>query len=215
MWHTFGTMEVTLQAVARSGSGKGPARQSRMSGRVPAVLYGQGIDPIALAVDAKQMVHALHTEAGANVLVNLEVGGGKRYLTMVREVQRHPVRGNLIHIDFVNTARDVTTHADVPVTVVGESRGVKEGGVLEHQLWELKVEALPSDIPPSIEVDITALAIGDHVRVSDIVPPKGVTIVNEPEEIVLAVIEPAARTAAEAADETAAEEAAAAAAVTP
>ena len=204
-------MEVTLQAIARTGSGKGPARQSRMSGRVPAVLYGQGIDPIPLAVDARQMGHALHTDAKANVLVNLEVEGGKRYLTMVREIQRHPVRGNLVHIDFVNTARDVTTHADVPVSVVGDSVGVHQGGVLEHQLWELKVEALPTDIPPSIEIDITKVGIGDLIRVSDIKPPKGVQIINDPDDIVLAVIEPAARTAQEAADEAAAEEAAAAA----
>src|SRR5437870_865097 len=86
-------MEVTLRAQPRSTTGKGSARQARMAGRVPAILYGRGIVPTPLAVDSRQIGHALHTEAGANVLVNLEVEGGRRYLTMVREVQRHPARG--------------------------------------------------------------------------------------------------------------------------
>ena len=197
-------MEVTLRALPRAGTGKGPARQARFAGTVPAVLYGRGMAPLALAVDGKQMGHVLHTKAGANVLVNLEVEGGRRYLTMVREVQRHPVRGTLLHIDFVNTARDIKTHADVPVAVVGESQGVREGGVLEHHLWQLKVEALPTDIPPSVEVDISGLAIGDHLRVGDVTPPAGVDLVDDPEEIILTVIESRAAVAAEATTEEAA-----------
>ena len=191
-------MEVTLRAQPRSTTGKGSARQARMAGRVPAILYGRGIVPTPLAVDSKQIGHALHTEAGANVLVNLEVEGGRRYLTMVREVQRHPVRGNLLHVDFVNTDRDVKTHAEVPLQITGESRGVREGGVIEHHLWELRVEALPTDIPSSLEADISHLAIGDHLRVADVTPPTGVDIVSEADEIILSVVEPqAARGAAE------------------
>ncbi len=183
-------MEVTLRAQPRPSTGKGSARQARLSGRVPAILYGRGIPPVPLAVDGKQMGQVLHTEAGANVLVNLDVEGGRRYLTMVREVQRHPVRGNLLHIDFVNTARDVKTHAQVPVHIVGDSKGVHEGGVLEHHLWDLAVEALPADIPPSLDVDISALEIGQHLRVSDLVPPPGTEILTPAEEIIVSVVEP-------------------------
>jgi len=190
-------MEVTLRAQARSKTGKGSARQARMAGRVPAILYGRGMHPTPIAVDGKEMGLVLHTEAGANVLVNLVVEGGRRYLTMVREVQRHPVRGNLLHIDFVNTARDVKTHADVPVSLVGDSRGVREGGVLEHHLWELRVEALPSDIPPALEVDITSLGIGEHLRVGDVPVPPGTDIVTPAEEIIVSVVEPQAARAAE------------------
>ena len=191
-------MEVTLRAEPRSTTGKGSARQARRAGRVPAILYGRGIVPTPLAVDSKQIGHALHTEAGANVLVNLEVEGGRRYLTMVREVQRHPVRGHLLHVDFVNTARDVKTHAEVPLQITGESRGVREGGVIEHHLWELRVVALPTDIPSSLEADISHLAIGDHLRVADVTPPAGVDIISEPDEIILSVVEPqAAQGAAE------------------
>lgn len=171
-----------------------------MSGRVPAVLYGRGMQPLSLAVDAKQLVSVMHTTAGANVLVNLEVEGGARYLTMVREVVKHPVRGHFVHVDFVNTDRDVKTHAEVPVTVIGESQGVREGGVIEHHIWALKVEALPGDIPATIEADISPLGIGDHLRVSDIVAPRGVDLVDDPEAIVLSLIEPHAIRAAEAAE---------------
>ena len=202
-------MEITLRAVARPTVGKGSARQTRIAGSVPAVLYGQGIAPLALAVDAKQMGQALHTEAKANVLVNLEVEGGKRYLTMVREVQKHPVKNYLIHVDFVSTRRDVATHASVPVNVVGESTGIRLGGVLEHHLWNLDVEALPTDIPDAIDVDITELNIGDHLRVGDITPPSGATIITAEDEIVLSIVEPAAQRG------TAEEEAAAAEGETP
>lgn len=168
-----------------------------MVGQVPAVLYGRGMDPVSLVVESKAMGQVLHTKAGANVLVNLEVEGGQRFLTMVRAVQRHPVRGNLVHIDFVNTARDVKTHADVPISLTGESPGVREGGVLEHQLWELKVEALPTDIPASLQVDISGLGLGAYLRAGDVTPPPGVQIMNDPEEIILSVIEPQALKAAE------------------
>lgn len=169
-----------------------------MKGRVPAILYGRGMDPTPLAVDSKQIGHALHTEAGANVLVNLEVEGGRRYLTMVREIQRHPVRGTLLHVDFVNTDRDVKTHADVQLHITGESEGVRLGGVLEHHMWALGVEALPADIPSHLEADITHLNIGDHLRVADVTPPPGVEIVADPEEIILSIVEPqAARGAAD------------------
>jgi large subunit ribosomal protein L25 len=190
-------MEVTLRAAPRSSTGKGSARQARMAGRVPAILYGKGIDPTPLAVDAKQIGQALHTEAGANVLVNLEVEGGRRHLTMVREVQRHPVRGHLLHVDFVRTARDVKTHAEVPLQIVGESQGVRQGGVIEHHLWELRVEALPTDIPSHLEADLSHLGIGDHLRVADVTAPAGVDIMSDPEEIILSIVEPQAARGAE------------------
>ena len=194
-------MEVTLRALARPSAGKGSARQTRIAGRVPAVLYGQGMDALSLSVDAKQMGQALHTHARSNVLVNLEVEGGSSYLTMVREVQKHPVRNYLIHVDFVATARDIATHASVPVHVVGESIGIRLGGMLENQLWELAVEALPTDIPDAIEVDITDLNVGDHLLVGDIKAPRGVTIVTPAEEIVLSIVAPTVATT----DEEAAE----------
>lgn len=188
-------MEVTLPARPRSLRGKGPARRARAEGLVPAVLYGRGLEPVSLAVDAKAMYSALHTEAGGNVLVTLQVDG-KRFLAIPREVQRHPIRGTLLHVDFVNVARDVEINADVPIHLVGDAHGVKMGGLIEHHLWEVKVEALPSKIPSSIEVDISDLDIGQHVRVEDLQAPAGVKILTAPEDIVASVVEPQAPQAA-------------------
>lgn len=190
-------MEVTLSASLRSSTGKGAARQARKAGLIPAILYGTGLAPLPIAVDAKQMGHTLHTRAGSNILVNLDVQGDRSYLTMVREIQSHPVRGTLLHIDFVNTARDVKTYADVPVHITGQSRGVREGGIIEHHLWELRVQALPGDIPESLTGDITHLGIGDQLRVADVVVPTGVEIETDPEEIILSVVESQATRAAE------------------
>ena len=208
-------MEITLKAHARSGTGKGPARRARAEGRVPGVLYGSTIEPTPLTVDAKEMMAALHTEAGANVLISLQVDSKDKCLTIARDVQRHPVRGTLIHVDFVRVARDVKIAADVPVHVIGESKGVKEGGQLDQHVHELKVEALPTDIPAAIEIDVTELSIGDSIRVSDIAAPNGVEFTGDLEEIVLAVIEPTVMKvegeeaeAAAAAEEVAAEAAA-------
>lgn len=205
-------MEVTLEAKPRTETGKGPARQARATGKVPAVLYGRGLEPVPLIVESKEMIKALSTESGLNVLINLQLDPKTKYFTMLREVQRHPIRGNLLHVDFVKIERDVKIQADVPVHLIGESRGVKEGGVVEHHLWELKVEALPTDVPSSFEVDITDVALGKNRRVSEITPPQGVVILTPTEEIIVSVVEPQMIQLPEeiAAEEAAAAEAAAA-----
>lgn len=183
-------MEVTLKAQPRSATGKGAARKFRRAGEVPGVVYGTGIDPIPLSISVREMTSALQTEAGSNVLINLQLDSKTKYFTMLREVQSDPLRGSLIHIDFLKIDRDVKIQADVPVHIVGESHGVKEGGVVEHHLWEIKVEALPTDVPPNLELDITMLGIGEHLRVSDLKPPPDVEILSPAEEIVVSVVEP-------------------------
>lgn len=183
-------MEVTLRADARTETGKGFARRARASGRVPAVLYGSSVEPTSLFVDHKQMKQALRTEAGANVLINLLLDGDSKFLTIPREIQTHPIRGDILHVDFVNVARDVQINADVPVHLVGESHGVKEGGQIDQHAYEVHVLALPTDIPAGIDVDITELGIGDSIKVADLNVPEGVEILNDPEEPVVGVIEP-------------------------
>jgi large subunit ribosomal protein L25 len=181
--------EVKLQAESRDVVGKGAARKIRAAGKVPAVLYGPALEPLRLAVDAKELWHALHTDAGTNVLINLAVDG-ETYLTMPREVQRDIVRGSLLHVDFLRIRRDVAIHVEVPIHLVGESAGVKEGGVIEHHLWELRVECLPSDVPESIEADVSRLGIGDSLHVSDLKPPPGCTVLTPTEETVVSVVPP-------------------------
>jgi large subunit ribosomal protein L25 len=181
--------EVKLKAESRDVVGKGAARKIRAAGKVPAVLYGPALQPLRLAVDARELWHALHTDAGTNVLINLAVDG-ETYLTMPREVQRDIVRGTLLHVDFLRIRRDVAIHVDVPIHLIGESAGVKEGGVIEHHLWELRVECLPTDVPESIEAHVASLTIGDSLHVADLAPPPGCTILTPPEETVVSVVPP-------------------------
>jgi large subunit ribosomal protein L25 len=181
--------EVKLTAESREGVGKGAARKIRAAGKVPAVLYGPAVEPMRLAVDALQLWHALHTDAGTNVLINLAVDGDT-FLTMPREVQRDIVRGTLLHVDFLRIRRDVAIQVDVPVLLIGESVGVKEGGVVEHHLWELRVECLPTQVPESIEADISSLAVGDSLHVSDLSIPQHITLLTPAEETLVSVVPP-------------------------
>jgi large subunit ribosomal protein L25 len=199
-------MERKLKAEPRDGTGKGVARKIRASGRVPAVVYGQGAEALPVTVDAKELFHLLHTDAGMNVLVDLRVDSDQM-LAMPREVQRDHIRGTFIHVDFLRIARDEKITVDVPVHLVGESHGVKEGGVVEHHLWTLQVECLPQDVPSAIEADISALGVGDSLKVVELKAPAKTTILTPPEETVVSVVPPQVLRALE---ELEAEEAAAA-----
>lgn len=183
-------MEITLKAKPRSDTGKGAARQARREGLVPGVVYGSQVESSNLVVDAKDLDKALRTEAGSNVLINLKLDSKTTHFTVAREIQRHPLKGDLLHVDFLAIDRDVKLETEVPIHLVGEAKGVKEGGVIEHHLYELQVEALPTAVPPSFDVDMTDLVIGDHVRVSDVVAPEGVDILDGPDEIIASVVEP-------------------------
>jgi large subunit ribosomal protein L25 len=181
--------EKKLTATVRDGMGKGPARRLRAAGRVPATVYGHGMEPLSVAVDARDLFHILHTDAGSNVLIDLHVGTD-RHLTLPREIQRDHIRGRFIHVDFLAVRRDEVIHVDVPVQLVGESHGVKEGGVIEHHAWEVRVECLPGDVPESIAADISSLGIGDSLRVSDLKVPHGATITTNQDEVVVSVVTP-------------------------
>jgi large subunit ribosomal protein L25 len=182
-------MEFKLEAEKRDGTGKGVARKLRAQGQVPAVLYGHGMAPVSVAVDAKDLGHALHTDAGANVLVDLHVGSDK-HLVLAREIQRNHLRGDLVHVDFLVIRRDEKITVQIPINVEGESPGVKQGGVVEHHLWEISAESLPGDVPQSVEVDISKLEIGDSFRVGDLATLTGVTILTPEEETILSVVTP-------------------------
>ena len=182
-------MEFKLEAEKRDGTGKGVARKLRAQGQVPAVLYGHGMAPVSVSVDAKDLGHALHTDAGANVLVDLHVGSDK-HLVLAREIQRNHLRGDLVHVDFLVIRRDEKITVQIPINVEGESPGVKQGGVVEHHLWEISAESLPGDVPQSVEVDISKLEIGDSFRVGDLAVLPGVTILTPAEETILSVVTP-------------------------
>jgi large subunit ribosomal protein L25 len=185
--------EQKLVASKRDDSGKGVARKLRAAGRVPAVLYGKGMEPVAVSVDSRELIHLFHTGAGTNVLVDLDVDG-KSHLAMAREVQRDHIKGRFLHVDFLAVSRDQKVTVTVPIRLVGESPGVKLGGVLEHHLWDVQVECLPSDIPEAIEADVSTLEeIGTSLKVADLAPPDGATILTAADESVVAVQQPQAR----------------------
>jgi len=192
--------ELKLEAESREGTGKGVARKLRAAGRVPAVVYGHGKKAVPVSVDSKDLYHVLHTRAGANVLVDLVVDG-EEHLAMPREIQRDHIRGRFTHVDFLIVSRTEKIMVEVPIRVIGEAPGVKAGGVLEHHLWDLHVECLPGDVPEGIDADISALAVGDSLKVADLAAPKGAVIVTPVDESVLAVVIPQVRVVEEVAVE--------------
>lgn len=181
--------EVALKAVKREDTGKGTARRARADGRVPAIVYGKGMDPVAIEVDRREFVTALRTDAGMNVLLNIEIDGSKT-TAITRELQRDPVKGTLLHADFVKIDLKQEIEVEVPVHIVGEAVGVKEGGILEHPLFTVHVRCLPTDVPESVSADVSSLDIGDALRVSDLAEGRDFHIMNEPETVVASVVAP-------------------------
>ena len=181
--------EFKLAAENRSEAGKGAARRLRASGRVPAVLYGHGTKPQHLSVDARQFGQALRTDAGVNVLISLEVGRNQ-HLALAKEIQRHPVKGSLIHVDFIQVRRGEKVHVQVPVHLVGEAPGAREGGILDQDLYQLNVEAEVTAVPEAVDADVSGLGIGDVLRVADLKAPDGAVILDDPEASVVSVVAP-------------------------
>ena len=182
-------MERKLVAQAREDKGKGAARRLRAKGLIPAVVYGHGADPVHLTVDARELLHLLHTDAGTNVLVDLHVDS-EQLLAIPREIQRDHIKGQFIHVDFLRVARDEKITVEVPVHLTGESHGVKEGGVVEHHLWTLQVECLPQDVPTAIEADISGLGINESLKVEALPVGDKFTILTSPDEVVVSVVPP-------------------------
>jgi large subunit ribosomal protein L25 len=196
--------EYQLAAENRADTGKGAARRLRAAGRVPAVLYGHGGQPKHLSVDAREFGHALRTDAGSNVLLELRVGRGK-HLALAKEIQRHPVRGTFTHVDFLLVRRGEKVTVAVPVHLVGESPGAREGGVIDQDLYQLSVEAEVTAVPDAIEADVSGLGIGDVLRVGDLKAPAGATVLDDPDASVVSVVPPTVEPVVEEAEEEAAE----------
>ena len=192
-------MEATLNAEKRDGRGKNEARRLRQAGRIPAVVYGgAGGGSIAVAVDPKALVRILHSDSGANTLINLTVGGEAPAKVLVKDYLLDPIRHSLLHADFYRVAMDKPITVTVPVVVRGEARGVKvQGGVLDFVMRQVDIECLPGDIPEHLDVDATELVIGDAVRLRDLAMTARWTPVTDP-DVMLVHIVPTRVAAAEA-----------------
>ena len=183
--------DVTLTAEPRTEHGSGPAGRLRRTGKVPAVVYGLDADPQSVTVVGRELERILHGAGGANTLITLQLGtGGDDALALVRQIQRNPTRGDLVHVDFVRVRRDVAVSAEVPLLTEGDPPGVREGGLLEQLLFTVTVEAMPGNIPNSITVDVSGLALGDQLHVGDLPVPTGVTLQHEDDELVAQVTIP-------------------------
>lgn len=190
--------EIVLEAETGRPLGSSASRRLRAEGKVPGIVYGHGSEPVAVAVAGRDLRVALSGQAGTNALLSLRAGG-KTYLTVARELQRHPVRGTVTHVDFQIVRRDEVIAADVPIVLNGEAIEVHHGdGIVDQQLFTLPVHAKPADIPTHVDVDISGLAIGGVIRVGDLTLPKGVTVDLDAEAPIVTGVPPRVQAVAEA-----------------
>lgn len=186
--------ETALVVESRASIGKGAARKLRAAGRIPAVLYGQGKASVPLTIDPRALEKVLRS-GGANALLDLTVEGRPELgspVALVKELQRHPIRGTIVHADLYQVDLTRTVEVEVPVHLIGKAKGLDFGGILEHSLREIALECLPRSIPAAIEVDITNMELGDVIHVRDLVLPAGVSLLTDPDLGVVHVALPAA-----------------------
>ncbi|MDN4616796.1 50S ribosomal protein L25 [Paenibacillus sp. PsM32] len=195
------TSHEKLTATKRESSKRSEMRELRLKGRVPGVVYGPDLGSVPVHVDSKQLL--AHVKRGGAEMFSLAVEGGKEVQVLIKDVQR--VDGRILHADFMQVSDTKPIHVTMPIDFHGEAIGTKSGGVLQHQATELEVSGLAKNLPSSLEVDISALEIGDRVTAGDVKLPSGVTLVSSEEEIIASVIVP--RVAEEDLEPTTAEEA--------
>ncbi len=200
--------QVSLKAKTRENLTKGNNRQLRMAGEVPAVIYGGEAQPLSISINDRDMHRILHSSAGLNVLISMEIEGGSSPLVenvIVKDIQRDPIKASFIHLDFYRISMDKKLTTFVRIEIEGASIGVKAGGILEFNLREVEVECLPTLIPERFLINVSTLQIHDSVHVKDLPVPEGVTILEDPNNIVISIVPPTVEEVAPAAEATAAE----------
>jgi large subunit ribosomal protein L25 len=178
-----------LSLNARDPEGSRSARRLRRTGEVPGVIYGGGDEPAHFSVDARVLRNTL---AHSGAILDVAVGGGKSAPVLVKDVQRHPVRGDIVHVDLLRVKMDEAIHTTVTLELVGadEAPGVVQGGVLTQETREVNIEALPSDIPDVIQHDVSALEMNATLPLAALTAPSGVTFLDDPDETIVATITP-------------------------
>ena len=183
-----------LQAQMRSVLGRNAVKKIKATGLVPAVIYGANQETQPLSVSAREINNLLARAVSEHVLVDLEISGGDQVqnrLALIQEVQHHPLRRNILHVDFHAVREDEKIHAEIPVETLGEPAGVKNfGGILEHSLHSIEVECLPRDLPESISIDVSGLNVGDAIHVKDVILPQGVSAKAAPDLTVVRIAAP-------------------------
>ncbi|MDP9279700.1 MAG: 50S ribosomal protein L25/general stress protein Ctc [Gemmatimonadota bacterium] len=183
---------VSLSANSREGKGKGAARSLRSQGQVPAVIYGHGRQPQPLALNARDLDKLLSHIQAESTVIEVTVGG-QTAKTLIREIQRHPIKRQILHVDFQALVAGEKVTVSIPIVLLGVPEGVRlEGGVLDQTLREIEIEVDPSNIPDHVEYDITNMVIGDSVHISDLKVPEGVEVLDDPETSVAVLAAPRA-----------------------
>jgi large subunit ribosomal protein L25 len=183
---------VSLSADSRDAKGKGAARTLRSQGQIPAVIYGHGRDPQSLALNARDLDKLLSHIQAESTVIEVTVGGHTAK-TLIREIQRHPIKRQILHVDFQALVAGEKVTVSIPIVLTGTPEGVRlEGGVLDQTLREIEIEVDPSNIPDHIEYDVTNMVIGDSVHVSDLKVPEGVEVQDDPETSVAVLAAPRA-----------------------
>ena len=181
--------EKNLTAELRKEFKKGASRRLRKAGRIPAVVYGHD-EPVSVSISGREFHKAFHT-ISESTLIRLAFDGKEKQV-LVKDYQEDIIRGEILHIDFYEVEMGKALQTHVPIILDGSPVGVREGGVLEHGIYELEIECLPKDLPAEVHVDITELNIGDSLHVSDITAPEGVTILNNADQTVAVCASPRA-----------------------
>ena len=180
---------VKLEVQARERTGSRESRRLRREGLIPGVLYGRGKAPHVIYVPERELRKALTGPAGTHAILDVTLDGQKSaHASILKEAQQDPVRGRLLHVDLQEVRLDEAIQAQVVVELVGEPQGVTEGGVLSQVVREINVEALPLEVPDHLDLDVSGMAIGDTLRLSDLPPREGVAYLDDPEETVLATV---------------------------
>jgi large subunit ribosomal protein L25 len=179
-----------VEGTIREERGKGPARRLRLTGQVPAVLYGGTGEVLSMAVSAKQVARILRSESGHNTIFTVQVPGHKEAKAMLKDWQVDPVSGSLLHVDLLRVAMDVRIRVSVPVHTFGEPQGVKlQGGIFEMVTREVEVECLPADIPEEFKMDVSELTIGKQLRAGDLpLDPAKVKLLTDPQRVLAHVV---------------------------
>lgn len=191
------TETVTIAVTPRTAIGKAN-RHIGPEGLIPAVLYGAGRESMAVSLSRHDFELTMSHHAMGSTVIKLEIEGEDEVVnTVIKDMQTHPVKGNVTHVDFMAIRMDEMLQASVPLHLVGDSVGVKAGGVVMHNMHEVLIEALPMNLPSVIEIDITALEVGSNLHAKDIIAPEGVTIVDDLDALVCSVTTPMAEAAEE------------------
>ena len=185
----------TVDVARREQTGSAACRRLRRAGLVPAVVYGMGLDPFPVSVSPRRIDEVLTSNTGRNTIFDLKLGDGgeaQSRAARIKDLTRNPVTSAVMHVDFVRVDLTQTVQVSIPIHLLGEAAGVKEGGNLELIHREVPVECLPGDIPESLDIDVSGLNIGDQIHVRDLTIPENVTLLADPEQVLALVAAPMA-----------------------